>query len=275
MKVVCLYAKDEIEAFLRRHTFLHLYSLGDLDDFFWHYTTWYALKDEKRIEQLVLLYDTGTSIPVLLGLTEEPTDLMAELLRSIVYILPKKFYAHLSGDVASILADDYQIKSHGLRYKMALTDSSRLDTVDTSFANPLITSDRSELEELYKVSYSDNWFEPRMLETGYYYGIRRGGALVSVAGVHVFSEKYKVAALGNITTHPLFRGQGLATVVCAKLCQELLPTVEYIGLNVKADNQSAISCYAKLGFKCIATYGEYSLELKMALAFPTSGISAR
>jgi hypothetical protein len=90
VKVVCIHDKDEVETFLRRHTFLHLYSLGDLDDFFWHYTTWYALKDEKRIEQLVLLYNIGTSIPVLLGLTTEPTDLMA-LLRSIVYILPKKF----------------------------------------------------------------------------------------------------------------------------------------------------------------------------------------
>ncbi len=36
MKTVCLHAKDQIEAFLRRHTFLRLYSIGDLDDFFWH-----------------------------------------------------------------------------------------------------------------------------------------------------------------------------------------------------------------------------------------------
>lgn len=261
VKTVCLHAKDEIETFLRRNTFLHLYTLGDLDDFFWHHTMWYALKDHQQIKQLVLLY-TGTSLPVLLGLSESPTDLMEELLRSIIHLLPKRFYAHLSENVASVLAEDYQIQSHGVHYKMARTDSSRLESVDTSDVIPLSVADGSDLEELYRVSYPGNWFEPRMLETGYYYGIRRGAALVSVAGVHVYSQQYRVAALGNITTHPLFRRQGLGTLSMTKLCQVLLRTVEHIGLNVKADNTSANSCYAKLGFEHVATYEEYSLELK-------------
>lgn len=144
---------------------------------------------------------------------------------------------------------------------MALTDSSRLESVDTSSVMQLSASNVSELEELYRESYPGNWFEPRMLETGYYYGICQGAALLSVAGVHVYSQQYGVAALGNITTHPLFRGKGLGKIVCAKLCQTLLQTVDYIGLNVKADNKSAIACYTKLGFERIATYEEYSLEL--------------
>lgn len=260
MKTVCLHAKDQIEAFLRRHTFLHLYSIGDLDYFFWDYTTWYALIDEEDIKQLVLLY-TGTSLPVLLGLTEEP-DLMKELLRKRVHLLPKRFYAHLSGDVATVFADDYQIKSHGLHYKMALTNTTLLDTVDTSNVKPLVVYDVIALEELYRVAYPGNWFEPRMLETSFYYGIRQGASLVSAAGVHIYSEQYKVAALGNITTHPWFRGQGLAKAVCAKLCKDLLQTTDHIGLNVKADNTSAIACYTGLGFEIIATYEEYGLELK-------------
>ncbi len=145
---------------------------------------------------------------------------------------------------------------------MALTNISCLDAVDTSNVISLTESDLGDLKELYRMSYPDNWFEPRMLETGHYYGVRCGNNLVSVAGVHVYSQQYKVAALGNITTHPKFRGQGLATVVCAKLCQALLQTVEHIGLNVKTDNKSAIACYSKLGFERIANYEEYSLKLK-------------
>lgn len=260
MKTVCLHAKDQIAAFLGRHTFLHIYSIGDLDDFFWHYTTWYALIDDEYIKQLVLFY-TGSSLPVLLGLTEEPT-LMEELLRSIIHLLPKRFYAHLSGDVATVLANDYQIKSHGLHYKMALTNTTRLDSVDTLNVKPLGVYDLIDLEELYRVAYPGNWFEPRMLKTGYYYGIRQGASLVSAAGVHVYSEQYRVAALGNITTHPQFLGLGLAKAVCAKLCLDLLQTTDHIGLNVKADNTSAICCYTKLGFEIIASYEEYGLELK-------------
>lgn len=260
MKTVCLHAKDQIEAFLCHHTFLHLYSIGDLDNFFWDYTTWYALIDEERIKQLVLLY-SGASLPVLLGLTEE-LDLMKQLVRSLIHLLPKKFYAHLSGDVATVLADEYQIKSHGLHYKMALTNSTLLDTVDTSNVKPLIMSDIIALEELYRVAYPGNWFEPRMLETSCYYGIQQDTSLVSVAGVHVYSEQYRVAALGNITTHPLFRGLGLAKAVSAKLCKDLLQQIDHIGLNVKADNTSAIAVYTRLGFEIIATYEEYELELK-------------
>lgn len=260
MKALCLHSKEEIEQFLRRNTFLHLYAIGDLDDFFWQYTTWYALKDLQRITQVALLY-SGISLPVLLGISEEPTAGMRALLHSIIHLMPKRFYAHFSGDLATVFADDYRIQSHGPHYKMALVDKARLGVIDTSNVVPLTVADVDEIETLYRASYLDNSFDPRMLETGRFYGIRDERHLVSVAGIHVFSPRYRVAALGNVATHPGYRGQHLATTVCAKLCQSLLGTVEHIGLNVKADNISAIRCYEQLGFACIATYEECSLEL--------------
>ncbi|MUL37211.1 GNAT family N-acetyltransferase [Gloeocapsopsis dulcis] len=258
MRIVCLHDKNEIEVLLRQNTFLHLYSIGDLDDFFWQHTTWYGLQ-ENTLKQVVLLY-TGSSLPVLLGLTAEPI-LMAHLLRSIIHLLPRQFYAHLSGDLAQVFAGDYQIQSHGLHHKMALTNSQLLADFDTSEVVQLTVENADEIEDLYRLSYPENWFDSRMLETGYYYGIRRGNNLVSIAGVHVYSPQYKVTALGNITTHPQFRGQGLSKSVTARLCQELLKTVSYVGLNVKADNAIAIACYEKLGFKRIGTYEEYLLNL--------------
>src|SRR2546423_3404429 len=101
MKAVCLHDKGTIEQFLRRNTFLHLYELGDLDDFFWPYTTWYALQDAQNIKELVLLY-TGMPLPVLLGISEHSAG-MYELLRAIRHLLPKHFYAHVSGDAARAL----------------------------------------------------------------------------------------------------------------------------------------------------------------------------
>ena len=261
MQAICLHSKDELEAFLRQDPFLHLYELGDLDDFFWQHTTWYALEDCQAIQQLVLFY-TGASLPVLLALSQGSTDRMEKLLRSIIHLLPKQFYAHLSNNLVRVFMEDYQAQGHGLHYKMGLSDPERLNAVETSDAFQLSPADIEELKALYRTSYPGNWFEPRMLETGYYYGIRRNAALVGVAGVHVYSQHYKVAALGNITVHPNFRGQGLGTIICARLCQALLPMVEAIGLNVKADNTSAIRCYTKLGFKMSAAYTEYYLQLK-------------
>jgi ribosomal protein S18 acetylase RimI-like enzyme len=260
MKPVVIHDKNKIEQFFRRNLLLHIYEIGDLDEFFWRYTSWYALQEQQEITQLALLY-IGISPPTLLALTEEPEQ-MGELLRALGPILPKSFYAHLSDGLADVFAETYQLQPHGMHYKMALTDHSRLGGIDTSQVVPLTSSHQTELEAFYRASYPGNWFDSRMLETGFYYGLRRGADLVSVAGVHVYSPQYKVAALGNITTHPDFRGQGLATAVSAKLCQALLSQVEHIGLNVKADNAGAIACYQRLGFERIAVYGEYSLALK-------------
>jgi predicted GNAT family acetyltransferase len=111
-------------------------------------------------------------------------------------------------------------------------------------------------------AYPGNCFEPRRLETKQYYGIRWSDELVSVAGVHAYSTRYRVTALGNITTHPDYRGKGYGRIVTAQLCKSLLNKIDHIGLNVKSDNKSAIRCYEKLGFEAIGSFGEFEVELK-------------
>jgi ribosomal protein S18 acetylase RimI-like enzyme len=254
MRLISLHDKDVIEQFLRRNAPIHLYELGDLDDFFWQYTTWYALEEAGRVRELVLLY-TAIKLPVLLAITDNVTA-MRILLQSLLPVLPKRFFAHLSGDLSSVLALDYHIDSYGPHYKMALQDPSRLATVDTSEVIPVSEANLDDLHSLYHESYPVNAFDPRMLQTGYYFGIRRDTRLVAAAGVHVYSARYKIGVIGNVTTHPDYRGQGLAKATCAKLCIELLKTVDTIGLNVKADNASAIAAYRRLGFEVVAEHEE-------------------
>jgi ribosomal protein S18 acetylase RimI-like enzyme len=208
----------------------------------------------------VLLY-TGLDDPVILAISEEP-EAMRALLKSILHLLPRRIYSHLSEGVAEAFAADYHIESNGQYYKMLLTDPAQLDTVDTSSVVGVSTADQAGIEQLFADSYPGNWFDPRMLETGQYYGVRQGEKWTSVGGVHVYSPEYRVAALGNVTTHPDSRGQGLATATCARLCRELQATTDYIGLNVNQSNKSAIHCYQRLGFEQKASYGEYMLTLK-------------
>jgi GNAT superfamily N-acetyltransferase len=261
VELVSLHSKEQIEKVLRRNVFLHIYGIGDLDDFFWPRTVWYGLADGVEVREIILLY-TAFRPPVMLALSEKPA-LMSELLHHSLSLLPKRIYAHLSLGLRSALIEDYNIQSHGVYLKMALADPTRLQAVDTSTVVPLSPPDLPDLQELYCASYPANSFDPRMLETNLYFGVRRDNQLVCVAGLHVYSPKYRVAALGNVTTHPDFRGQGLATAACAKLCLRLLETTDHIGLNVKADNSSAIKAYQRLGFEPVATYEECSLELKL------------
>lgn len=142
---ICLDSKDEIEAFLRQDPFLHLYAIGDLDDFFWHHTTWYAFKDCQSIQQLVLFY-TGGPLPVLLALSRGSTDRMEKLLRSILHLLPKQFYTHFSNNLVRVFMEDYQAQGHGLHYKMGLSDLESLNAVETSDAFQLSPTDIEELK---------------------------------------------------------------------------------------------------------------------------------
>jgi GNAT superfamily N-acetyltransferase len=260
VKTVSLHDKGAIESFLRENTYLHMYSIGDLDDFFWQYTTWYGLKENDEIRAIALMY-TGQALPTLLGLSEE-RPVMEALLQSIMHILPPRFYAHLTLGLEETFKEHYGVHCHGEHYKMALVDTSALRDVDCSQAVRLAADDLDEIRRLYDGSYPGNWFDPRMLETNQYFGIRQENRLVSVAGVHVYSERYRVAALGNITTHPDHRNQGYGKTVTARLCQSLSERVDHIGLNVKADNDIAISCYRKLGFETVASYAEHTVERK-------------
>ena len=243
---------------LRRNVYLHVYAIGDLDDFFWPYTTWYAAGSRTDISAIALLY-VGQSLPTLLAISEK-TDSMHGLLESILHLLPQRFYAHLSSGVESVFRGTHHLEPHGDHLKMGLLHTSAVDTFDCPETCGLGRDDVEEIVAFYRRCYPGNWFDPRMLETGQYFGIRKEGCLVSVAGIHVYSPEYKVAALGNIATEPSHRNKGYGRQVTAKTCQSLLKDVCHVGLNVKADNDAAISCYKRLGFETVASYGEYMVQ---------------
>ncbi len=254
-----LHDKKQIEKFLREDTPLFIYHIGDLDDFYWNYTTWIALK-ENSVKAILLLY-TAVNPPVLLALSsEDKKGKLKDLLNSSLHLLPNKFYSHLTPEIEKVLLPYYNLDSHGKYQKMVLSDESKSDNFKNADVIKLKPGDIKEIQYLYKESYPDNSFDPRMLETGTYFGIRDGSKLVSIAGVHVYSQKYKVAALGNITTHPEFRGKGFGKQVTAHLCRYLLKKVKTIGLNVSQSNSAAIKCYEELGFKFTAPYLEYMIE---------------
>lgn len=257
MNILELHDRPALEAFLRGEPFLHIYSLGDLDDRFWPHTRWFGLEEDGRLREVALLY-TKPELPVLLALTPGPLDGMAGLLRAIAPRLPRRFYAHLSPGLSSVFGA--RVDSHGILDKMGLTDRSPLDQADASGVVRFTPADGAELLAFYREAYPGNWFDPWMLETGCYHGVREGGRIACVAGVHVYSPSYRVAALGNIATHPAARGRGLATRVCGSLCRALLESVDRIGLNVHGENAAAVRCYTNLGFSKITEFEECTVE---------------
>lgn len=303
---------EALAGFFRADPFLHLYALGDLDDFFRPHARWWGLgagvhaasrecaagrEDQAQsgavaqwsvpvgpvgdvptgvaggLREVVLLYDPG-SLPVVLAFTRDAEG-MRELLDGIRDQLPDRFYAHFSPGMEEVFADGYCLESRGRHLRMGLIDESKLNAAPGESAHAdaaglrspgaiavsgLSRADLGEVLEFFEASYPGNWFDPRMIDTGRYVGARIDGRLCAVAGVHVYSETYRVAALGNIATLPEHRGKGLAGLVTRALCRALGESVDWIGLNVHADNAAAIACYRRLGFARVADYGEFMVE---------------
>ena len=254
-----LHDRREIEQFLRKDIFLNIYGIGDLDDFFWPCTCWFGHRSGGKVDSVALLY-TGMKLPTLIVMSE---DIFPEkaLLESIAHLLPDPVYCHLSPGLEAALESSHKLESHGRFYRMALLDREALFKADCHNTVQLNEGDLEELLDFYRQSYPGNWFDPRMLETGKYFCIRDDGNIVSAGGIHVYSPEYRVGTLGNIATHPVFRGRGLGSAVTAMVCRSLLETVDHVGLNVRADNTAAVSCYEKLGFRTIASYGEFMAEV--------------
>ncbi len=245
--------------FFGRNRALNIYQLGDLDDFFWPSTRWFGIDDGGLLRAVALLY-TGPFDPTLILLEDGNQGECRTLLQALVPYLPAQVYAHLSPGLEKALESHFEIHFRGNHLKMHFqSEAAALLPISRDILN-LTIDDTRELESFYREVYPGNWFDPRMLETGQYFGIRADSRIVAAGGVHVYAENYGVAALGNIATHPDFRGRGLATQVTASIVRNLLPTVDSIGLNVKADNAAAIACYRKLGFVEIARYHELSLQ---------------
>jgi ribosomal protein S18 acetylase RimI-like enzyme len=263
--VVELRDRDEIATFLRRRPAVHAYALGDLDDFFWPHTRWLGLAVDGRLAQIALVYDEPDP-PVLLALAEEPVDEMGQLLLSAAEDLPDTVYAHLSPSLVAAVDSAFRPATEPAAHrKLGLARPEALAPFDTEDVELLRPADLAEVERFYAQAYPGTWFQARMLETGRYLGIRRDGALVCVAGVHVWSPTWRVAALGNVATLPEARGAGLATAACARLCRLLLADgIDTISLNVRADNAAAIRAYEKLGFAHAADYVEVVLERRLA-----------
>lgn len=197
-------------------------------------------------------------IPTLLAFCEQENKESKNLLVSIKSKLPEKFNAHLSPGLLNAFGKENIVEYYGFNYKMGLKKSP--EKISDKNIRQLNNKDLTIINELYAISYPKNWFDSRVLKTGKYLGYFINGMLIGIAGIHVYSEKYKVAALGNICTHPEYRGQKIAFKLTSVLCNDLMKTVDTIGLNVKSDNIAAIKCYEKIGFKIIGHYDECYLK---------------
>ena len=117
------------------------------------------------------------------------------------------------------------------------------------------------LNALYGTDGGPTHYTPEAVERAVYYGAFDGDRLISVAGTHVVSPHQSIAVLGNVFTHPRYRGRGLAKQVTAAVTRELLSRgCGEVVLTVNPENTPAVAAYSTLGYRRGSAVVESRLE---------------
>ena len=90
-------------------------------------------------------------------------------------------------------------------------------------------------------------FLPRTVKMGRYLGIRRGGALVAMAGERMHPPGW--TEVSAVCTDPDFRGQGLAARLVRAVSAGITARGELPFLHAANENAGAIRLYESLGFR--------------------------
>ncbi len=111
------------------------------------------------------------------------------------------------------------------------------------------------INRLYSSEDGPSGYPARVIDEGVYYGVV-AGRLASIAGTHVVAPGEGLAIVGNVFTHPRYRGLGLATFATSAVTGHLLSLVPNVYLTVDAENAPAIQVYRKLGYRVECTLYE-------------------
>lgn len=263
MQIEQVHDIERLEEFLRPFPVENSFVLGYLDPAYAEECTWYARTVNGVIRTLVTVYN-GMSRPALF--IHGHADGVSPILRHFRAELPERALVRSPRNCIDAVKTVYQA-SGTLRemQRMGLERSiflARDNGADDASVEQLSHRDTGAILATY-AHWPDHFFDPYQLSSGLYFGIRgENGDIATIAGIHNLSAKYDVAAIGNLVTHPNYRGRGYAQRCNAVLLRRLFSHVGLVTLDVQSGNVAAIRTYQHFGFQPRAEFFEGDMFLK-------------
>jgi len=174
---------------------------------------------------------------------------------------PAQTYATCQPQHLEALREVYRLASQQTMIRMAV----RAETfVPETHLSPVVLNgmDIRRVNSLYGSEGGPSYYIPEHIESGVYRGIVSEGRLVAVAGTHVVSRQEGVAVVGNVFTHPAYRGRGYATAATSAVTETLLNYCDHVVLTVDPANAPAVAAYVKLGYREVCQLVEASAVRK-------------
>jgi predicted GNAT family acetyltransferase len=148
-----------------------------------------------------------------------------------------------------------RIASHAVGVQMVAV--KRIEGPMPEGTIPLGDADSPEMIALAELT-KPGPFRARTHHLGQFWGIRRDGRLVAMAGERLKLPGY--SELSGVCTHPDWRGHGFARALSAFVAGLIWKRGETPFLHAYADNPAAITLYRTLGFEMRSEMAVQTLE---------------
>lgn len=256
--VQALSDREQIRAILRPRVEYTAYAVGQLEPGLFERTKWYRA-----------VGDTGTGLVLHSrgGLGEATfvmgdTDAVAAILS--IHPGPAHTYATCQPQHMEALRRVYRLANQQPMIRMGVTpERFRAATGIPTVA--LGGVDIRRINSLYGTEGGPSYYVPEHIEAGLYRGVVVDGRLVAVAGTHVVSRHEGVAVVGNVFTHPAYRGHGFATAATSAVTAALLEFCDHVVLTVDPKNTPAVRAYERLGYGDVCELVEASAARRDAM----------
>ena len=179
----------------------------------------------------------------LLGAFSEPTDRAYDSLAELVGE-GERVGLFLEADPTP--TSEFKIVASMPLLQMIHENGSAPTTSDLSGLQQLGDADVPEMLTLTKLT-KPGPFATRTREMGDYFGIRKNGALVAMAGERLRLPGF--TEVSAVCTHPEHLGQGYARRLLALLLNRIDGRGEQAFLHVREDNTRAVELYERMGFR--------------------------
>ena len=234
---------EDIPPQLDRDQAYTAYALAHLDPSLFHLADFYeAVSGERRA---IVMHARGGLGPS--SVTVGDPGLVSTLLR--LHPGPRQSYLTCEPAQVDAILQDYDLWRPQTMLRQQLTREDFTPPPGALPVRRLIDADAAELNALYAIEEEGLRYSGRQVSEGVYFGAHHRGRLVAAAGTHVFAPTEGVAVIGNVFTHPDFRGRGHATATTAGVANFVLRYCGLVVLNVDPANRTARHVYERLGFK--------------------------
>lgn len=237
--------RNEIRALLEQRRAYAAYALGQLDPVLFRLSQWW--RATAGTSQALLLHSRGGLGNATFAMGE--TGALEALLR--VHPGPRHTFLTCEVHHVDVLQRYFELEHRQTMIRMRVT-AEHFRPVGDPGVRRLVGPDAREINALYRTDGVPSFYSPRQIDESVYFGAVREGRIVSIAGTHVISAISGISVVGNVYTHPRYRGQRLAQAVTSSVTERLLAACGEVVLSVDPTNLPAVRAYERLGFVEVA-----------------------